>query len=104
MILQLLAERNISSAEYRRSLTDYFMRKDKLQLEDIDGDAILAKAQEIYSDQNPDTTDGVKIDFEDGWVHLRKSNTEPIIRVYSEGTSPEKAKELAQLVKNKVLI
>ncbi len=103
MILQLLAERGVSSSQYRNSLPDYYMRKDKIQLADIDGDALLVKAKTVFEDQNPDTTDGVKIDFEDGWVHLRKSNTEPIIRVYSEGTSPEKAKELAEMVKAKVL-
>ncbi len=103
MILQLLAERNLSSSEYRQSLPDYFMEKDKLPLNGIDGDAVLLKSNELFADQNPDTIDGVKIDFEDGWVHLRKSNTEPIIRIYSEGTSLKKAKELAEMVKAKVL-
>ncbi|HET6528820.1 MAG TPA: phosphoglucosamine mutase [Balneolaceae bacterium] len=98
MILQLLAEQNITADDYRNSLPDYFMRKSKMQLADIDGDAILKKALEVYEEHQPDTTDGVKIDFEEGWVHLRKSNTEPIIRVYSEGTSPQKAKELARKV------
>lgn len=102
MILQLLAERDISLSEYRASLPNYFMQKSKVQLEDIDGDAALEKAKELFADQNPDTTDGVKIDFEDGWVHLRKSNTEPIIRIYSEGTGPEKAEELAEMVRKKV--
>jgi phosphomannomutase len=96
MVLQLLAERGISSDEYRNTLPDYYMRKDKMQLADVDGDALLKKAASLYKEYNPDTTDGVKIDFEDGWVHLRKSNTEPIIRVYSEGITPEKAKELAE--------
>ncbi len=98
MILQLLAERNVTSDEYRNSLPDYSMRKSKMQLAQIDGDAILRKAKTVYKDNNPNTTDGIKIDFEEGWVHLRKSNTEPIIRVYSEGTTPEKAKELANSV------
>ena len=98
MILQLLAERDITADDYRKSLPDYYMRKSKMQLADIDGDALLEKAKSKYEDYNPDTTDGVKIDFEDGWVHLRKSNTEPIIRIYSEGISPEKAKELAEEV------
>lgn len=102
MILQMLAERNISSEEYRNSLPDYYMRKSKIQLADIDGDALLEKAELAYQDYDPNTTDGVKIDFEDGWVHLRKSNTEPIIRVYSEGTSPEKARELAEQVIEKI--
>lgn len=98
MVLQLLAERQVSSEEYRNSLPDYSMRKSKMQLANVDGDAILKKALEHYKEYNPDTTDGVKIDFEMGWVHLRKSNTEPIIRVYSEGISPQKAKELADKV------
>ncbi len=102
MILQLLAERNVSADDYRNSLPDYFMRKDKMQLADVDGDALLNKAEQLYADYNPNTTDGVKIDFEEGWVHLRKSNTEPIIRIYSEGTSPEKAKELADQVVAKI--
>lgn len=102
MVLQMLAERDISSETYRNSLPDYSLRKSKMQLADVDGDAILEKAKALYKEYDPDTTDGVKIDFEEGWVHLRKSNTEPIIRVYSEGTSREKAKELAENVVNKV--
>ena len=98
MILQLLTERDITAEEYRSSLPDYEMRKSKMPLADIDGDAILQKAEELYQQYNPDTTDGVKIDFEDGWVHLRKSNTEPIIRVYSEGITKEKARTLAEKV------
>lgn len=98
MILQLLAERNISASEYRKSLPDYFMRKDKMQLNGIDGDALLIKAKETFSGQNPNTVDGVKIDFDEGWVHLRKSNTEPIIRIYSEAVTPDKAAELADRV------
>lgn len=102
MILQLLAERDLKASEYRASLPNYFMRKSKVQLEGIDGDAALEKAVQEFKDQETDTTDGVKINFEDGWVHLRKSNTEPIIRIYSEGTSPEKAHELAEMVREKV--
>ncbi|SMO56396.1 phosphoglucosamine mutase [Fodinibius sediminis] len=98
IFLQLLAEREVTSDEYRNTLPDYVMRKSKIPLADIDADAILEKAEDVYRDLGPDTTDGVKIDFEDGWVHLRKSNTEPIIRVYSEGISAEKARELADEV------
>ncbi len=103
MVLQLLAEREQTSSEYRNSLPDYFMRKDKIQLKDIDGDALLEQAMDTFSTYNPDTTDGVKIDFEEGWVHLRKSNTEPIIRIYSEGGSPAKAEELTTMVRDKLL-
>ncbi|SHE92537.1 phosphomannomutase [Fodinibius roseus] len=98
IMMQLLAERDITAEDYRNSLPGYVIRKSKMDLADIDGDAILEKAQKVYRDYHPDTTDGVKIDFEDGWVHLRKSNTEPIIRIYSEGISAEKAKELADTV------
>lgn len=102
MVLQLLAERDITADEYRKSLPDYSMRKSKMQLADVDGDSVLNKALNVYEQYQPNTTDGVKIDFEEGWVHLRKSNTEPIIRVYSEGTSPQKAKELAEKVVQRV--
>ena len=61
----------------------------------IDADAILADITKTYSNERITTIDGVKIDFEDGWVHLRKSNTEPIIRIYAEASSPEKASALA---------
>ncbi len=102
MILQLLAEKNISSSDYRNSLTDYVMNKEKLPLDGVDGDELLQKAEKLYAENN-DTTDGVKIDFEEGWVHLRKSNTEPIIRIYSEAMSENKAKELVNSVRKKVL-
>lgn len=103
MILQMLAEREVTSSEYRNALTDYVMNKDKLSLDGIDGDALLEKTATLYADYDPDTTDGVKINFEDGWVHLRKSNTEPIIRIYSEATSLDLAQSLANAVKEKVL-
>lgn len=102
MILQLLAERKITLAEYKRELPDYFITKQKIDLDGIDGDELLEKAKKEYADFKPDTTDGVKINFEEGWVHLRKSNTEPIIRVYSEGGSPEESKSLGDRVKNAV--
>ncbi len=103
MILQMLAERNITLAEYKQSLPSYHISKKKLQLGDVDGDKVLENALRIYSDRDPITTDGVKIHFEEGWVHLRKSNTEPIIRVYSEAKSPDIADELGERVKKEVL-
>lgn len=100
MILQLLAEKNMSSSEYRATLPDYYMSKNKIQLDDIgkDADEVLEMVKEHFSTLNPNTTDGVKIDFAEGWVHLRKSNTEPIIRIYSEGRSPEAAKAFANKI------
>lgn len=97
MILQLLAERDITASAYRDSLPDYEMVKQKIQLSDlgVDADELLKKVAETYADENPDTTDGVKIDFENGWVHFRKSNTEPIVRVYSEAPTADEACKLA---------
>ncbi len=97
MILQLLTEKNMSSSEYRATLPDYFMSKNKLQLDELgkDADEVLEMVKEHFSSLEPNTVDGVKIDFAEGWVHLRKSNTEPIIRIYSEGKSPEAAKAFA---------
>lgn len=98
MILQLLAERELDATSYRKTLPDYFMAKNKLQLDTlgIDADTLLQKATEYYAKHSPNTVDGVKIDFEEGWVHLRKSNTEPIIRIYAEAQTTEEAESLAQ--------
>jgi phosphomannomutase len=72
------------------------MSKNKIELTpDIDVDALLAKLQLKYSNEKVTTIDGVKIDFAESWVHLRKSNTEPIIRIYSEAKSEEEAKKLS---------
>lgn len=97
-ILQLLAEREIKASVYRASLPDYVITKEKIALADlgIDADELLGKLEASYSDRKPDTTDGVKIEFADGWVHFRKSNTEPVVRVYAESVTVEKAKQLAK--------
>ncbi|MDX1590993.1 MAG: phosphoglucosamine mutase [Balneolaceae bacterium] len=97
MVLQLLAERDITASDYRDSLPHYEMSKQKVQLADLgmDADDLLMEVATHYSSQNPDRTDGVKINFDEGWVHFRKSNTEPIVRVYSEASSSGEAEELA---------
>jgi phosphomannomutase len=89
-------------SELRRTLPDYCISKNRIDLTpDTDVDAILAKAKELYKNERVDDRDGVKIDFADGWVHLRKSNTEPIIRVYSEAATMEQANQLAKaLIEN----
>lgn len=77
------------------------MSKNKIQLEATTNvDAILTKIADKFKDEKVTTIDGVKIDFEEGWVHLRKSNTEPIIRIYSEGKTEAEAERLAQLIVN----
>ncbi len=100
MILQLLAEREISASEYRATLPQYQMVKQKIQLVDlgVDADELLILVAEKFKSEEVNTLDGVKIDFEEGWVHFRKSNTEPIVRVYSEGKTQKIAKELAERV------
>lgn len=100
MILQLLAERKILASEYRATLPQYQMVKQKIQLADlgVDADELLISVAEKFKDEKVNTLDGVKIDFEEGWVHFRKSNTEPIVRVYSEGKTQKVAKQLAEKV------
>ncbi|MGF1670061.1 MAG: phosphoglucosamine mutase [Balneolaceae bacterium] len=100
MILQLLAERKQKASEYRASLPDYIMIKQKVELTKlgINADEVLKKVKSSFKNLNPDTIDGVKINFEEGWVHFRKSNTEPIVRIYSEAQSKDQANNLAHKV------
>lgn len=97
LFLSHLAHKKMSCKELRDSYPSYFMSKNKIQLTPkIDVDKILATMAKKYKDEEVNTIDGVKIDFADEWVHLRKSNTEPIIRIYTEATSQDKADDLAQ--------
>ena len=96
LFLTHLAEQQITVRELRDSYPSYFMSKNKIQLTpQLDVDGILKAMEEKYAHENITTVDGVKIDFADNWVHLRKSNTEPIIRIYTEAKSQELADELA---------
>lgn len=97
LFLTHLAKNNISSvAMLRASYPQYFMSKNKIELTpQIDVDAILEGMASKYKDEKITTIDGVKIDFADEWVHLRKSNTEPIIRIYTEAPTQDKADALA---------
>lgn len=97
LFLTFLAEKNIKVSELRKTFPSYFMSKNKIELTpELDVDHILQQVQRRYSNEEVSTVDGVKIDFEEHWVHLRKSNTEPIIRIYTEAASQEKAEEVAQ--------
>ena len=97
LFLTQLAELKISAKELRETYPNYFISKNKIQLTpDIDVDNILATLKEKYKNEKITTIDGLKIDFKDGWVHFRKSNTEPIIRIYAESEGEEKAKTFAQ--------
>ena len=99
LFLSLLAERKIAVSALRASYPSYFMSKKKIDLNpSIDVDAILDAMEAKYAHEQISTIDGVKIDFPTEWVHLRKSNTEPIIRIYTEATSQEKADVLADKI------
>ena len=97
LFLSLLAERGGSVQQLRESYPAYFMSKNKIQLtEQINPDQILRAMEQKYAHEQTTTIDGLKIDFTDSWVHLRKSNTEPIIRIYTEAKSQKEADALAQ--------
>ena len=99
LFLMLMAERGGTVAELRASYPSYFMSKKKIELTpDLDVDALLEAMHNKYKDEEVSTIDGVKIDFPENWVHLRKSNTEPIIRIYTEAKSQEEADGLADRI------
>ena len=99
LFLTHLAKSGLKCSELRKTYPDYFISKNKIELiPDIDVDAILVKIKEKYSTEKITDIDGVKIDFENSWVHLRKSNTEAIIRIYAEAGSMENADNLAESI------
>ena len=97
LFLSLLAEKKISVSELKKTYPQYYFSKNKMTIDaKIDVDKLLCQISKKYSDLNPLTIDGVKINFENSWVHLRKSNTEPIIRIYSEAVSKNIANKLSE--------
>ncbi len=103
LFLTHLANKNCSASVLKSSYPKYFMTKNKIALTpDIDVDNLLVKVAEQYANHDINTIDGVKIDLEEGWIHLRKSNTEPIIRIYTEGSSETAAENLSQKIKNDI--
>jgi len=104
LFLSLLSSCKLSVSELKKTYPEYFMGKGKIQLEPtMDVDALLLAIEKKYASNKPSTIDGVKIDFEASWVHLRKSNTEPIIRVYTEAPSQEDADLLMNRFKEELL-
>lgn len=96
LFLTHLAKKKIKVSELRASYPAYFMSKKKIELTPtLDVDAILKEIAQRYQDEDVNTIDGVKIDFENHWVHLRKSNTEPIIRIYTEAQTQTEADQVA---------
>ncbi|NOX46785.1 MAG: phosphoglucosamine mutase [Chlorobi bacterium] len=99
LFLTHLAKSGNTCSALRATYPDYFISKNKIELSpEMDVDDILKKMAEKYKAHKPNTIDGVKIDFENEWVHLRKSNTEPIIRIYAESNSETTAEHLAQKI------
>ena len=97
LFLTWLAQKNMTMTQLRATYPSYFASKNKIELTPaIDVDKVLLEVKSRYSNENVNDIDGVKIDFAENWVHLRKSNTEPIIRVYTEAKSVEEAEALAQ--------
>ncbi|MAL60267.1 MAG: phosphoglucosamine mutase [Flavobacteriaceae bacterium] len=96
LFLSHLAQKNCTVSELRKQYPSYFMSKKKIELTpQLDVDGILKTIESNYTSENISTIDGVKIDFPENWVHLRKSNTEPIIRIYTEAKSQNEADALA---------
>ena len=106
LFLTLLAKKGMKVSELRKTYPDYIISKNRIDLTaGMDVDGLLKRLADKYNATpgcKVTTIDGVKIDFEDGWVHLRKSNTEPIIRIYSEAHTETRANELAEQVKAEV--
>jgi len=99
LFLTYLAKKGIKTSEMRASFPSYVISKNKIELSaDLNVDLILSTVAEKYKNQQVNTIDGVKIDFPDRWIHLRKSNTEPIIRIYAEAPNEEEANTLAQQI------
>lgn len=99
LFLTHLAEKKITVSQLREEYPAYFMSKNKIQLTpELDVDAILVEMEKKYANEEVSTVDGVKIDFPNNWVHLRKSNTEPIIRIYTEAKSQQEVDDLADKI------
>lgn len=99
LFLSHLAHMKMSCSELRKTYPSYFMSKNKIELTPmVNVDKILSEVIKLYRSEEISTVDGVKIDFDNEWIHLRKSNTEPIIRIYTESTSQENADALAHKI------
>ena len=104
LFLSALAAHGGSASDYRAGFPQYEIVKDRMDIpSDIPYENLLSRLLERFSNEETSTVDGLKVDFPHGWVHLRKSNTEPIIRIYAEARTADEARELANLVKQQAL-
>jgi phosphomannomutase len=99
LFLTLLVSKGMTCSALRATYPDFSMVKDKMDLPPVDVHKALTALQAEVKDAEVNDVDGVKFDLENGWVHLRKSNTEPIIRIYAEGPSPKEAQALVDRFK-----
>jgi phosphomannomutase len=101
LFLTFMAKTKLKCSEIKALYPNYVISKNKIELtKDINIQELLQKTAQKYAAFNPNTIDGVKIDFEHGWVHLRPSNTEPIIRIYAEAKNEAEAEKLVSEIKN----
>ena len=99
LFLSSLAQKGCKVSELRATFPNYFIAKNRIDLtSSTDVDAILERVKQMFANEQVNDIDGVKIDFPDKWVHLRKSNTEPIIRVYSEAHTMDEADALGKQI------
>lgn len=104
LFLTSLAQKSIKASEYRQQFPEYFMVKDRLELTpELDVKGLLAEIKAGYQSEKITDIDGIKIDWPESWVHLRASNTEPIIRIYAEAKTLGQAKDKVEEIKGKIL-
>lgn len=104
LLLSFLAEKGVSMSKLKEGYAPYVIVKEKLELEpEKDLNEMFEKIRNTYPDAKIDDRDGLKFDFNDSWAHLRRSNTEPIIRIYTEAENDDRALELAEMVKRDLL-
>lgn len=102
IFLSLLVDKNLTLTQLKKSYPQYFMTKDKIELGKFPVNELMKKLQSLYKSHNINTEDGMKIDFENSWVHMRTSNTEPIMRIYAEAKTSSESKELVDKFKAEI--
>jgi phosphomannomutase len=100
MVLNRLSQSNETLSEIHQSLPQFEIIKDKVSLEGIDPEELIRKVSGLFNDADKNTLDGIKFTWDDKWVHLRKSNTEPIMRIYAEAPNKDSAKKLVEMVQS----
>ena len=102
MILNRMSQDKKPISEIHSSLPQFYIVKDKIDLENIDLNFVLDKAKLVFEDAKIDRLDGIKFIWDDRWIHLRSSNTEPIMRIYAEAPSKSEATDLINKIKNNI--